>query len=116
MFLFLLQYNSFFFFLIYIYIYIELQYIENKQQSAESENEKNNNIVKLSIPQVDDKSIKVLLFDVVENQREEHLISDNIQQDEEWETLDKIISEENHNHNFNNSFINNQNTCTIGGN
>jgi hypothetical protein len=96
------------------FLYIYEQYIENKQQSAESENEKNNNIVKLSIPQVDDKSIKVLLFDVVENQREEHLISDNIQQDEEWETLDKIISEENHNHNFNNSFINNQNTCTIG--
>ena len=72
-------------------------------------------VVNLSIPNVDDNSIKVLLFDVSENQREDHLVSDENQQDDEWEVLDNLVSLENINKNLS-SFDNNQNTCTIGGN
>jgi len=71
-------------------------------------------VINLSIPNVDDNSIKVLLFDVAENQREDHLVTDENQQDDEWEVLDNLVSLENINMNYS-SFDNNQNTCTIGG-
>jgi len=95
------------------FLYIYKQYIDHKKP-IEDESDKHKDIIKLSIPQVDDKSIKVLLFDVVENQREKNFVSDNIQQDDEWEALDKIVSEDNLNHHLNNRFNNDQNTCTIG--
>jgi len=83
------------------------------KKPEETENHKD--IITLSIPQVDDKSIKVHLFDVAENQGEDHLVTGNHQLDEEWEALDNLVSFENRNKNFM-SFDNNQNTCTIGGN
>jgi len=92
------------------FLYIYKQYMDHKKPE-ETENHKD--IITLSIPQVDDKSIKVHLFDVAENQGEDHLVTGNHQLDEEWEALDNLVSFENRNKNFM-SFDNNQNTCTIG--
>jgi len=89
------------------FLYIYRQYMEHKNP----ENDKD--IINLSIPNVDDNSIKVLLFDVAENQREDNLVTDENQQDDEWEVLDNLVSLENINMNCS-SFDNNQNTCTIG--
>jgi len=54
---------------------------------------------------VDDNSIKVLLFDVAENQREDHLVTDENQQDDEWEVLDNLVSLENINMNYSKNFL-----------
>jgi len=91
------------------FLYIYRQYLEHKKPEN---TENNKEIITLSIPHIDDKSVKVFLFDVIENQREDHLVTNN-QHDDEWEALDDLVSLENRNHNFT-SFDNNQNTCTIG--
>ncbi|ORX86207.1 hypothetical protein BCR32DRAFT_265161 [Anaeromyces robustus] len=93
------------------FLYIYKQYIDHKKPN---EIENRDDIITLSIPYVDDKTIKVLLFDVIENQNEEQIVMDNIQQDDEWEILDNLVSMENVNNSFNSNYDNNQNTCTIG--